>query len=150
MTIDNPTHYYTHQVAVIGYVVRDGRFLLLKRATAPYVWAPPGGRLQRDEDPLVGLRREILEETALNARIIAPVESWFGEWKKGRYLFSVNYLVQVDHRAVQLSDEHSDFAWVTLEELRREDPVALHPEIGFRLKNFQGVADYLTAMKIDI
>jgi len=53
---------------------------LLKRATKPEVWAPPGGRLEVEEDPKEGLLREIAEETGLKVRIVAPVDTWFHSW----------------------------------------------------------------------
>ena len=91
----------THRVAVIGYLVRDGRFLLLKRTTPPRVWAPPGGRLEPDEDPLAGLRREVREETGLSVEILAPVETWFGRLTGERPMLSVNYLCRPGEGAVR-------------------------------------------------
>ena len=127
----------THQVAVIGYLVRDGRFLLLKRTTPPRVWAPPGGRLEPDEDPLEGLRREVREETSLSVEIMAPVETWFGRLTGERPMLSINYLCRPGEGAVRLSAEHDDWAWVSLAGLESGTPPYLHPEIGFQLANFR-------------
>jgi ADP-ribose pyrophosphatase YjhB (NUDIX family) len=53
--------------AVEALVVRDGRALLTRRGIEPYsgLWDLPGGFLEEDEEPLVGLRRELREETGL-------------------------------------------------------------------------------------
>ena len=72
----------THNVAVGAYILKDGQMLLLLRATPPLVWAPPGGRLRGDEDPLAGLKREVLEECNLKIET-SPVEAvWFGEHRE--------------------------------------------------------------------
>src|SRR5579859_4168885 len=56
-------HHPRHIVAAMG-LVRDaaGRVLLVK--TQRRGWEPPGGQVELGEDLLVGLRREILEESA--------------------------------------------------------------------------------------
>lgn len=70
-----------HIVAVMG-VVRDaaGRVLLVR--TARRGWEPPGGQVERGEDLLGALRREILEESgcevtvgrlvAIYSNVVAP------------------------------------------------------------------------------
>ncbi|MFZ0389689.1 MAG: NUDIX domain-containing protein [Calditrichia bacterium] len=129
----------THRVAVIAYIIRDGRFLLLKRRTPPLLWAPPGGRLLPAENPSAGLLREVKEETALDVEVAAPVDVWFGDWE-GAPLLSIDYLVRIKGGKLTLSSEHSDFAWLSLAELEKGKPVALHPEIGFTLQDFQKAA----------
>ncbi len=128
--------YYTHKVAVIAYILRNNKFLLLKRTTEPAIWAPPGGRLERDEPPVQGLKREIREETGFEIEVVAPVTVWFGQWK-GRPLLSIDYLVRVTGGEFRLSSEHSDAIWVTLEELERGEPVQLDPRLGFTLEDFR-------------
>ncbi|HDG68130.1 MAG TPA: NUDIX hydrolase, partial [candidate division Zixibacteria bacterium] len=60
---------YTHRVAVGVYVFDgEGRLLLLKRRNPPLVFAPPGGRLVRDEDPREGARREVKEEAGIDVK----------------------------------------------------------------------------------
>jgi ADP-ribose pyrophosphatase YjhB (NUDIX family) len=53
--------------AVEALVVRNGRVLLARRGIEPHrgAWDLPGGFLEEDEEPLDGLRRELLEETGL-------------------------------------------------------------------------------------
>lgn len=129
--------HHTHQVSVIGYVYRGGKFLLLKRATEPKIWAPPGGRLHQDEDPSRGLIREIKEETNLAVEVIAPANTWFGKFR-GKYLLSIDYLVRIISGDVKLSHEHSDFAWVSVAELRGGRPVDLGSSaVGFKVSDFE-------------
>ncbi|MDD5088408.1 MAG: NUDIX domain-containing protein, partial [bacterium] len=51
----------THRVAVGAYIFRGDRVLLVKRRNPPLTFAPPGGKLHVDEDPVAGLRREVRE-----------------------------------------------------------------------------------------
>ncbi|MEJ2637901.1 MAG: NUDIX domain-containing protein, partial [Calditrichia bacterium] len=104
--------YHTHKVAVIAYILKGDKFLLLKRNTEPYIWAPPGGRLKPDEAPVDGLKREIEEETNLEIEIVAPVNTWFGDWN-GRPLLSIDFLVKVKGGELKLSSEHTDAVWVS-------------------------------------
>ena len=55
----------THLVAVNAFLLKDDKFLLLKRNDPPLIWGPPGGKLEINEDPVTGLIREVKEETNL-------------------------------------------------------------------------------------
>lgn len=137
---------YTHKVAVTAYIIKNDKFLLLKRNTNPLIWAPPGGHLKRDENPNDGIKREIKEETNLDIEIIAPVDIWFGTWKD-KPLLSIDYLVKVSSDDLQLSNEHSEYYWVSMEELTRGDPIKLDPELGFLLKDFRNAHELIQLMK---
>ena len=126
---------YTHQVAVNAFLIFNEKFLLLKRATKPLIWTPPGGRLNRDEDPVVGLQREVFEETALQITVQQPVTSWFGRFNSSQ-LFSVDYLCTTQESAVILSAEHSDYRWLTIEHLKAGEFVYFGNEKGFHLSDF--------------
>ena len=127
---------YSHQVAVTAYLIKEGKFLLLNRTTPPLIWSPPGGRLRPDEDPVDGLLREIREETQLEAEVIAPVNTWFGNWQN-RKLLAIDYLVFYRSGKLKLSEEHSASFWVSLEELQKEKPIRLEAGAGFQLADFE-------------
>jgi len=61
--------FYANSAPCACAIVEDdaGRVLLGRRAVEPYrgLWDTPGGYLHELEDPLDGLRRELLEETGL-------------------------------------------------------------------------------------
>lgn len=111
----------THRMAVSAFVVLEDRFLLLKRANPPLIWAPPGGRLKPDEDPAAGVLREVSEECGLKAEILAPVGVWYGDFGRGLYV-SIDYLVRPFEDQVRLSDEHVEFKWASLDELSAGQP----------------------------
>ena len=126
---------FTHRVAVIGYVFDGDRFLLLKRATRPFLWAPPGGRLSPNEDPKQGLLRELKEETGIEVEIVAPVDTWFHAWYDGM-LLSIDFVVHPLSHRVQLSPEHTAYRWMTLPEIEQS---GWFPEtsVGFKVSDFQ-------------
>jgi 8-oxo-dGTP diphosphatase len=134
--MDQQNFSLSHQLAVNAYLINGNKFLLLKRKKAPRIWVPPGGRLNVNEDPLMGLRREIREETCLEIEIICPANTWFGRWQNS-WLLSIDYLVKWKSGTVLLSDEHSDYDWVSLEELEKGDPVQLIPDTGFQYNDFK-------------
>ncbi len=131
----NSSSRFTHRVAVIGYVFDGKQFLLLKRATKPFLWAPPGGRLNPDEDPKEGLKRELREETGLAVEIVAPVDTWFHQWFDGM-LLSIDFVVHPLSHSVQLSTEHLAYQWMSLEEIENS---GWFPEtsIGFKVSDFK-------------
>jgi len=135
MTKENKNQ-HTHRIAVNAYLLRAGKFLLLKRATDPKIWVPPGGRLTVDENPEMGLIREVKEETGLDIAVIEPVNTWFGQWK-GNWLLSIDYLAYAKTAQLTLSEEHLQAYWVTLQELEKGSPVKLQDELGFGLCDFQ-------------
>jgi 8-oxo-dGTP pyrophosphatase MutT (NUDIX family) len=94
-----------------GAVIENqrGEVLILKLAGGG--WGIPGGHLHANEDWLVGLKREIFEETGISdvtVNGIGGVSLW-----KSNYGVWFRCEVAVHNSAIVLSDEHTDFAWIT-------------------------------------
>jgi 8-oxo-dGTP diphosphatase len=108
----------THRVAVGAYIFFGDRVLLLMRVNPPRTFAPPGGRLNESENPIDGLRREVMEETALTIRIVGVAHTWFGS-TDGRNppLIGIDYLADCEADTVTLSGEHTDYVWASREDL---------------------------------
>jgi hypothetical protein len=79
----------------------------------------------------------VQEETNLEIEVLAPANTWFGIWKNKQYLLSIDYLVRVSGGSINLSSEHTDYAWVRIEEMQKGNIVQLNPEIGFKINDFQ-------------
>lgn len=123
-----------HYLVVTGILVRDGKFLITKRApfekAFPNLWTVPGGKLELDDyakrpkDTSVHwynvfesvLKREIMEEVGLAVKDI-------------RYLTSLSYIrpdsiptvivslfANPGSGEVKLCPALTEYAWVTLEE----------------------------------
>ncbi len=112
------------QIGVKALIKGEGdRFLFLKRAQ-PVVqgritWDIPGGRINKDEPLLTGLAREIMEETGIampteDAWLINAQDIFVKE--KELRVVRLTYLIGVHAIAITLSDEHSEYAFFTLQE----------------------------------
>ncbi|SFK99311.1 ADP-ribose pyrophosphatase YjhB, NUDIX family [Halogranum rubrum] len=107
---DEPLNATVSQRAVLfGY---DDRILVVRRASDGG-WELPGGRLDADESTVEGLRREVREETGLDVAIRRPIytTSWRNDRGNGRY--GVYYYCLAEGDGVTLSDEHTDYDWLT-------------------------------------
>lgn len=99
----------------------EGKYLLLKKVRdihSDYVggWEVPGGKIKPNEDPTKASLREIQEETGLDCRIITELK--FLELEKdGIRTHTHVYLAEAPNDKVKLSDEHSDYMWVTYGEI---------------------------------
>ena len=127
---------HTHGVAVNAFLVHKNRFLLLKRAKTPIIWGPPGGKLQINEDPIVGLQREVREETNLHIFVFQPVTTWFGYFND-LPLLSIDYLCTSEKNTVTLSHEHSDYLWLSIDDLERDKSTYFTTLLGFKLSDFE-------------
>lgn len=102
-------------------VRHNGKYLLLKKIRdihADHVggWEVPGGKINEKEDPTQGAMREVKEETGLNCDILAELK--FLELEKNNIKTRTHvYLAEVDNDKIILSNEHSDYIWVSLEEI---------------------------------
>ena len=87
------------RVAVLGLFVADDRVLLLHQMTdpEPNCWDLPGGGLQPEETLMVGLAREIKEETGITnfqvERLLTIAEKFFPEGE-GKLLHALNIIYQ--------------------------------------------------------
>jgi 8-oxo-dGTP diphosphatase len=108
----------THRVAAAAYIFWDGKLLLLRRMNPPKTLVPPGGRLHLDEDPVIGVKREVREETGMEIEIIGVAHTWFGRiTNESEPLLAVNYIAHTNTNEPRLSDEHSEFVWAEREQI---------------------------------
>ena len=110
----------------VGAVVLDGgRVLLVKRGQEPLKgeWALPGGRLELGETLTEGVVREVLEETGLQVRPIAHVEtveriSRDGDGRVQYHYVLVDWLCKLDGGELCCGDDAEDARWWPLEDVR--------------------------------
>lgn len=108
----------THRVAAAAYVFHQNMLLLIRRTTPPFTLVPPGGRLLPNEDPHSGVLREVNEETGLDVALCGVAHVWFGNiTADATPILCVNFLAEAGSDKVALSPEHSEFRWVTREEI---------------------------------
>lgn len=123
-----------HFVAT-GYVVRDGKTLLLRHKKLG-LWLPPGGHIDENELPCDAALREIREETGLEAEIVSERRAPDPQAPGVRYLHVPNHVQLEDipnhpqHidliyfcRAARgepkfSAEESTEMRWHSIEELR--------------------------------
>ncbi len=91
--------------------------------------------MEPDEDPVSGLKREVLEETGLSIIVHQPVTTWFGEFNNSK-LLSIDYLCTAKQENVVLSSEHHQYLWLSIEELNKDPDIYFNSEFGFQLPDF--------------
>lgn len=95
--------------------------MLIKRTTEArgdyYHWEFPGGRLEFGESPMQALKREINEETGLEVEKLILLNAWNSFKDECTEIIGLTYICTANGDNVMLSKEHSDYEWVTYEEM---------------------------------
>jgi ADP-ribose pyrophosphatase YjhB (NUDIX family) len=113
--------YYANPVpATAAVVIAAGRLLLGRRARPPYLdwWDLPGGFLESDEIPEIGLRRELREELGVGVRhasLIGFVNAPYGPG--GFPVLVAVYRVTPASRNVHARDDVAEARWFALEKI---------------------------------
>ena len=102
----------TEQVRKAVLINDEDRVLILrssdKNEKHAGEWDLPGGHIHEGEDDIEGLKREVKEETGLD---IASPEMVLDDGRK-KYYKTREY-----SGTIEISDEHTEYEWVTIEEL---------------------------------
>jgi ADP-ribose pyrophosphatase YjhB (NUDIX family) len=122
-----PARYNTgYNIGVGGAVVRDGRLLLVRRASrhGRGNWQLPGGFIEPNETIEQAVVREVLEE----AGVIAEVEAVLGlrsryDPDSGNGIYIVLVLRPMSGEPVADNREVDQAGYFTLEEIRRLSPL---------------------------
>lgn len=110
-------------VIVKGLIIKDKKILTLKRSMlddiGPGIWELVGGRLENNESIESGLLREIKEETNLDCSITRLLYATTYYSEKTQNCIILLYLCNSSQDSIVLSDEHSDYRWVSVDESRQ-------------------------------
>lgn len=103
-------------------VGKDGKILALKRAADDHSrggnWDLPGGGYEQGENVIEAIKREVMEEAGLTAKAVNPIfvdnhmnvaDGFFA----GLNVFGICYVCHDWAGEVTLSDEHTEYQWVT-------------------------------------
>ena len=129
-----------HYIVATCIVVKDGKFLIAKRSEEEERWSGrwtvPGGKLEKDEymkrphDTKEGqwynvfedlVRREVKEEVGLDIKNIKYLTSLAFKREDGVPTIIVSLYADSDEGAITLSDELTDYRWITIEEAENYD-----------------------------
>ena len=115
----------SYRNAVKGLIVNDEKKLLLVRSrkddpTRPGTWDAPGGRLELGENPMLGVMREVKEETDLEIEVKNPLGIHHFTRDDGQHITMIVFWCLPLSTEVKLDKENSEFKWVSPEEARQE------------------------------
>jgi len=114
---------YRFPVSVKGIVTRDDAVVLVWNRRGE--WELPGGKLEVGESPELCVAREIDEELGLDVEPEVLVDSWVYDIALGTHVLVLTYgCLERSERTTVLSDEHTRFDWIGLDdvaELRMPD-----------------------------
>jgi 8-oxo-dGTP diphosphatase len=82
------------------------------------LWEDSGGKINPDENPRLALDREVKKETGLNYTFVKELPEWIPKIPGVDALCRV-YLLEADSNNVVLSDEHTEFKWLSAKELQQ-------------------------------
>lgn len=122
-----------YRVSIKGIAVDEtGRFLLAKEDNGK--WELLGGGLDHGEDPIVGLKREIKEETGLEVTHVSSSPRYFITARRlGHDTFTANVIYEIKLKDINFtaSDECQELRFFNIEEANKED---LFPNVKEFLK----------------
>ena len=117
---------YKQVVLVGGIVHHDGKILLLKRLNTKKFfssnWEMPGGKLDSGESLVEAVIRETKEETGLDAGVSKVYNTWIDMIENNgttEHIVEIDFILDVKNvsRVILSEKEHSEFKWVTKNEL---------------------------------
>ena len=129
----NDETYY--RISVKGLVIDGaGRFLLTREDNGR--WELLGGGLNHNEDPIIGLKREINEETGLEVTQISPTPKYFITSQRldsMSFLANVIYEIKLKDLIFTASEECQELRFFNVTEARQ---VPLFPNVEKFLEVF--------------
>lgn len=125
---------------VFFYSKSTNRYLYLLRADSKNpTWSIPGGKIEKDETLLEGIKRECLEEMSHfdNDYKLIPIQ----KFTNGNFTYNT-FFCQVEKEFIPiLNDEHDGYAWVK----QNHYPKPLHPGL-FSTVNIDIVIEKLQSL----
>jgi 8-oxo-dGTP diphosphatase len=109
--------------AVKAFILKNNNLLILKRTDddidKPGIWEVPGGKLDnKEEDKILGLIREVKEETNLDIENIKEFSQRKFTLDSGRKISMTIYKCNPIGDNVIISQEHTSYEWIPLEKAK--------------------------------
>ncbi len=127
--------HFLGKVAQKAIIYREDTVLLTRDPRTPDTWELPGGRLNVDEEPKEGLRRELKEELGVDCQIedVLFLKQFRQSNESGQLSVVLVYKASMDPNATISVDpqEVIEFGWFTKEEVLK---LPLFPEYHEALK----------------
>lgn len=114
---------YQHTVPITAIVENNGQFLFIKRSrnekNMAGKWVFPGGKIEKGEDAIQGLFRELIEETGLVfCDRVAFLSSYFFLRKEdSSSSLGLVFLVSSLNRNIKMDDSIETYEWINPEDI---------------------------------
>jgi 8-oxo-dGTP diphosphatase len=131
------------RILVGAIVVSKGNILLVRRSASddflPGYIEIPGGKLEKKEDILTGVCRELYEETGLKMKKIQDYVGFFNAVSPdGKSARQFNFLLESRNNEVVLSTEHSQYLWWNVEDVKDLDLMPMIEPMKIMLRRVVG------------
>lgn len=127
-------------ITVKAIVIYHQKILILKRIRPSSdglgYWELPGGGLEYGETPHEALIRELKEETDLDIKIIKPIYT-FTAIRPEYQTVGIGFLTIPTDDHVKLSEEHTDYQFVSSNELLNYVDKKIYDDIITTLKEYE-------------
>lgn len=136
-------------VAKVVVLNPEGKLLALRRSETderrPLQWDIPGGWVDEGEDIAGAAARETDEEAGINLdpknlKVVYATNAVKTPKDEPYNISWIFFVGKTDQSGVTISDEHSEFAWMELDEALKEFEYPLHKELFQHLKDNQLLA----------
>ena len=118
----------------------DRSLYLLRNESKNPTWSIPGGKIEKNETLLLGLKRECLEEINYwnNDLKLVPIQKFVNN----TFAYHTFFCEVSEEFSPVLNDEHSGYAWVGSDKY----PKPLHPGL-YSTINIDNVVEKLSTLK---
>ncbi len=107
----------TFEVIARGVILKDDKILLCKLKDKDYYYFP-GGHLEKGEDTVEALKRELKEELGMEIKkinFIGASENSFQQNGESKQEINLVFSAETEEQKVQALEDHLEFAWIEKE-----------------------------------
>ncbi|MBA4492862.1 NUDIX domain-containing protein [Paenactinomyces guangxiensis] len=144
-----------YKIAAKAIIFDQDRVLILRKsaeernAKDSHGWDFPGGGLEPSEPIMEALAREVMEETGLQVKVVAPAYI-YDEIQEEKHLIIIKFACDQPVGELILSSEHESYHWVRLDQLQEGAfPDWMKEEIrrAYRIyTDFRGMGRYVQSL----
>lgn len=153
------TNHYLHEVAITAIIVKDGKYLITRRAATkkrfPGMWTVPGGKMETSDYLKLPkdtkfywynvlertFKREVKEEVGIEIGNVEYVTSLATVHDDGSPSLVISCMADFVSGKVKLQEGETDkFAWVSLKEAKKYDLIdGIYDELAMAENRRKGI-----------